>query len=88
MKINMLIEKFIITDSVKDAAALFYNAIYFKGKWKSPFHKSVTEEREFHVTADNKINVPFMEQLLRSIRYGEDDTLGIKWVELKYVRNF
>lgn len=69
--------------NLKEAAALFYNAIYFKGKWKSPFPRSHTEDNKFYVTADNTIDVPFMEQTLRT-RYGEDSNLGVKWLELRY----
>lgn len=83
-KITHGIIKDLFTPSdLKDAAALFYNAIYFKGKWKNPFPKSRTKTEKFYVTADDNIDVDFMEQTLRT-RYGEDSNLGIKWIELKY----
>lgn len=69
---------------MKDAAALFYSAIYFKGKWFQPFKRSHTENDKFYVTADNAIDdVPFMEQVLRA-KSGECTDLGAKWVQLNY----
>jgi serpin B len=38
------------------------NAIYFKGQWNKTFDKQVTGQAPFHVSADQKIDVPLMFQ--------------------------
>lgn len=36
------------------------NAIYFKGRWASPFEESATRPSDFHVSATKTATVPFM----------------------------
>jgi serpin B len=38
------------------------NAIYFKGQWNKTFEKKATVQAPFHVSADEKIDVPLMFQ--------------------------
>ena len=45
-----------------DTRLVLTNAIHFEGGWSSEFAKRATREAPFHLTADNKINVPTMQQ--------------------------
>jgi serpin B len=38
------------------------NAIYFKGTWSDQFHKNQTQKEAFHLTVDQKVDVPLMHQ--------------------------
>lgn len=44
----------------KDAALIFVNFIYFRGKWEKPFDEKFTKEGDFHVNKDLTVKVPFM----------------------------
>ena len=60
-KTNGLIREMI--DKLEDnTVMLLINAIYFKGKWKSQFDKSRTEEMPFYKPGGNQVNVPMMNQ--------------------------
>ena len=60
-KTNGLIREMI--DKLDDnTVMLLINAIYFKGKWKSQFDKSRTEEMPFYKPGGNQVNVPMMNQ--------------------------
>ena len=50
------------------------NAIYFKGDWVSPFNKRGTQDQDFSVSAQRKVNTPLMQQKA-SFGYGEEETL-------------
>ena len=50
------------------------NAIYFKGDWVSPFNKRGTQDQNFSVSAQRKVNTPLMQQKA-SFGYGEEETL-------------
>jgi serpin B len=58
------------------------NAIYFKGKWKSPFSKDSTKSENFHTSASNIIKAKFMHNT-GHYRYYEDATLQA--VEIPYM---
>jgi serpin B len=58
------------------------NAIYFKGRWESPFKKNRTKESPFWLSIDKSVEVPMMTQK-RQFRYMESDSLQI--LELPYV---
>lgn len=56
--------KDLIPEGILDARTrmVLVNAIYFKGDWASQFHESHTHVRDFHVTAEKKVNVKMMYQ--------------------------
>ncbi len=60
------------------------NAIYFKGKWGSPFGKKSTKNLPFTVSADTKPDVPTMTQT-RVFGYGTNDDLQM--LDLSYGGN-
>jgi serpin B len=57
------------------------NAVYFNGKWREPFKKSVTRDLPFHLTSADSVPVPTMHQE-ESMAYFGDDSLQA--VELAY----
>ena len=46
--------------SVAASQAILTNAIYFKGKWREPFEKSLTQDGPFHLVDGQQKQVPFM----------------------------
>jgi serine protease inhibitor len=68
-KINVWIEdktngliKEMVDKLDENTVMLLINAIYFKGKWKSQFDKSKTEELPFYKQGGTQTNVPMMKQ--------------------------
>jgi serpin B len=58
---NNLIESIVGPDSVsKDTQLVVTNALYFKGRWETPFHKSKTMDHEFHRMDGSAIDAQFM----------------------------
>ncbi|MBX7148837.1 hypothetical protein K1X76_07085 [bacterium] len=49
------------------------SALYFKGKWKSPFDPAVTTRRDFTTGSGSKVSVPMMHQTSR-LPYTETDS--------------
>ncbi|MGA2171774.1 MAG: serpin family protein [Sedimentisphaerales bacterium] len=60
------------------------NAIYFKGKWATPFKPEQTQEAPFTLLSGEKVNVPMMHQTAH-FGYMETDTIQV--LELPYVNN-
>jgi serpin B len=60
------------------------NAIYFKGKWDSPFNKRMTNDAPFTFSAGGTESIPFMRQVKR-FRCAEDETVQL--LELPYGQN-
>jgi serpin B len=60
------------------------NAIYFKGKWASPFETNRTVNEPFHTSSDKTIDVPLMRQT-HDFRYAEFS--GLQVLELPYARD-
>ncbi|XP_035693188.1 leukocyte elastase inhibitor-like [Branchiostoma floridae] len=59
------------------------NAIYFKGSWESKFEESRTRLGTFHVSRDEKVEVPMMHQQGRfKLTYDED--LNCQILEMPY----
>ena len=58
------------------------NAIYFKGKWATPFPKHATRSDRFYPRPDLHVTVPFM-HLSDTFRYGENDRLQL--ISLPYI---
>ncbi|PWU09208.1 MAG: serpin family protein [Verrucomicrobia bacterium] len=60
------------------------NAIYFKGAWRQPFPKSMTEPQPFHLSPERQVEVPLMHHF-DVVRYFEDDNM--QGVEMPYLGN-
>jgi serpin B len=58
------------------------NAIYFKGKWKTPFLQDATKDGVFEVGPDKRKTVPMMHHKKGMFRYSEDE--NFQWLELPY----
>ncbi len=58
------------------------NAIYFKGKWASPFKPERTKDSPFVLLDGQKVNVPTMNQ---TDRFGYTETNDIQALEMPYV---
>ena len=52
------------------------NAIYFKGKWKTPFDEKLTKKDFFYVNENTKVEVDMME-LTEKFEYYEDDRVQV-----------
>jgi serpin B len=64
-----------------DGSLVLTNAIYFKGKWATPFDKKATQDEPFHVSGDKTIQAPLMRRSGR-FRYVSGD--GVQAVEMPY----
>jgi serine protease inhibitor len=74
--------KQILKDPLPDTTLLFIaNAVYFKGKWLTPFDKGLTQKRPFTLSNGHRIPVSSM-QRTGSIRYSRDS--GYQMVRLPY----
>ncbi len=60
------------------------NAIYFKGKWASPFKPERTQDSPFVLLDGQKVNVPTMNQ---TSKFGYMETNDIWVLEMPYVNN-
>jgi serpin B len=60
------------------------NAIYFKGKWESPFKPERTQDSPFVLPDGQKVNVPTMSQ---TGKFGYMETNDIWVLEMPYVNN-
>jgi serpin B len=60
------------------------NAIYFYGDWAEPFKKQATEPKDFFLSDETRINVPFMNQ---HGRYNYYEDANIKAIEMPYMNN-
>jgi serpin B len=63
---------------------ILVNAIYFKGLWATPFHKKLTKDALFHVSAGESVSVPIM-HAKAELKYGENDDLRV--LEMPYRSN-
>jgi serine protease inhibitor len=61
------------------------NAIYFKGKWITPFDKSQTQPRDFHLPAGKVTSTPMMVQ---SRKFDYQETPDFQAVKLYYTGRF
>ncbi|MGZ5278490.1 MAG: serpin family protein [Pseudobdellovibrionaceae bacterium] len=57
-------------DIAPDTDLVLTNAIYFKGQWKLKFDEKQTQSDEFQISADQKQQIPFMNQTA-SFEYAE-----------------
>jgi serine protease inhibitor len=60
------------------------NAIYFKGKWASPFKAERTQDSPFTLLDGRKVNVPTMSQ---TDRFGYTETNDIQVLDMPYGNN-
>ncbi|XP_075970398.1 alaserpin-like [Anticarsia gemmatalis] len=67
-----------------DTVTVLVNAIYFKGRWRFPFSRHSTYERDFYVTKENKVTMSMMHKK-RTFRNGYSSELGAKFLQLPYV---
>ncbi len=65
-KIKDLIPKGLLDSTTR---LVLTNAIYFKGSWQNQFDKALTEERDFHITADRTTKAQMMS-------FGKRETLN------------
>ena len=49
------------------------NAIYFKGRWQSPFEPKRTEDADFHLSDGSTVSVPLMHRTLDGVACLEND---------------
>jgi serpin B len=57
------------------------NAVYFKGKWRSPFDEQNTEPLDFFRTMEEKVEVPTM---FKHGRFGFHHADGVKTLRMSY----
>jgi serpin B len=60
------------------------NAIYFKGKWATPFKPEHTQDSPFVLLGGQKVNVPTMNQ---TSRFGYAEINDVQVLEMPYVNN-
>ena len=58
------------------------NAIYFKGKWASPFKKAKTEDGDFHAAGGANVRTPMMNQ---TEHFGYFEDADLQAIEMPYV---
>lgn len=80
-KIKEILKQGILDDQSR---LVLVNAIYFLGKWNSPFNKEQTRKDIFHSTSGNDIESYFMNNTLR-LKYFEDETSQA--IEIPYEEN-
>ncbi len=68
----------------ENSRLVLVNAIYFLGKWNTPFNKEQTQKNIFYSTLNTKIESFFMNKTL-SLKYFEDETL--QTIEIPYKEN-
>ncbi|XP_075970380.1 antichymotrypsin-2-like isoform X6 [Anticarsia gemmatalis] len=79
-RIKDLVDPKIITPLT---VSLLVNAIYFNGRWKTPFSNRWTDERDFFVTKENTISIPMMHQT-DEFKYGSSSELNARFLEMMY----
>lgn len=67
-----------------DAMLYLINAIYFKGKWVSPFNPKETKDAEFITAGGNGVTVKMMSQK-NSFMYGKDELA--QYLDMPYGNN-
>jgi serpin B len=77
-KIKQLIEPSMVDDLTR---LVLVNAVYFNGKWQTPFEPKATRDQPFFIGPENQVSVPLMHQELQA-GYFDNDLLQA--VELGY----
>lgn len=78
-KIPTIIERLNPQDS-----HVLLNAVYFNAPWAQAFAKSATRDREFHLTATDKVEVPTM---LQNAAFAIEKADGFQAIRLPYTRD-
>lgn len=76
------IEEVIGPEAFEPLAAVFANAVYFKGLWEDPFDLSLTRDGPFHLASGAKVRVPMMTK--RDVRLPYAGTNDFQAVALPY----
>ncbi|KAK7817445.1 hypothetical protein U0070_024919 [Myodes glareolus] len=79
--------KDLISDLDEDALMVLVNYIYFKGKWRMPFHPQFTRESNFYLDSERTVKVSMMHHEFQTTPYFWDEELSCTVVELKYTGN-
>ncbi|NLA25493.1 MAG: serpin family protein [Bacteroidales bacterium] len=90
-EINLWVEK-ITKERIKDLIPIgtldattrmvLVNAIYVKSQWRHAFDETYTIKKDFHVSADKKVNTSFMTKSQKNIKHFYDEKLSA--IELPY----
>lgn len=78
---NDLIREIVTEDLIRDALLVLANAIYFHGKWATPFQKENTRRRPFYLASGTTVQVPMMAQFAAA-QYAE--VPGLRLLEKSY----
>ena len=78
---NAKITQIVTAADLKEAVAVLVNAIYFKGTWKTPFNKALTDTRAFHPGNGSTQNCRMMLQTGKFLYYASD---AFQMVSLPY----
>jgi serine protease inhibitor len=77
-----MIPSIVNRDTVMATSVILTNAVYFRGKWKRPFAKPLTQTKPFHVTGERTKDVPIMQHTNLAMAYR--DGIEFESAELAY----
>lgn len=83
-KTNDKITDLLNPEAVAGAKLTLVNAIYFKGRWTSPFKTNLTQAAPFHLSTGDTVTTPLMHQ---TDRFGYAEFPGLQVLELPYIGN-
>lgn len=84
-KTNAKIPELFAKDSLdKNTRLVLTNAIYFKGKWATPFEKTATQEKDFSTAAGTKVKAQMMN---RQDSFDYVETADYQAIEIPYENN-
>ncbi|XP_030374499.1 serine protease inhibitor 42Dd-like [Scaptodrosophila lebanonensis] len=82
-----LIENIVSPDNLhNDLKILVINAIYFHGKWKTPFNPKLTDKRQFFIPGEGLVKVDMMHSFINAL-HGRINVLDAHAVELPYINS-
>lgn len=77
-----LIKEMIAQPFDAETRMVLFNALYFNGKWSSPFMENMTNEESFYMSSDEAVKVPMMSQYQEYYEYFNDN--NVEGVVLPY----
>ncbi|XP_037909800.1 serpin B4-like [Hermetia illucens] len=84
-KTNKQIKRVIEPDDLNSGIVLvLVNAVYFKGIWKTPFNKNLTEKADFWINDKESVKVDMMTMGKTTLPYGVVDDINATAVELPF----